>query len=222
MLKCDWAVIKAFRQALSTNIPDVLESCYHNQIKYHILIYRNVQQRQYATHLNTVWAVLNKSVKDKLAKDFYCVWNNKEQHIIGFTLCLNNRQAKLLADDLATSNTNKLQHYMLQMWNYSLFGKPIMMEWTKQATNKMYTNTVLFFNKKSKELQILQNFKLQQEWFWCSKHSSQAHKTVECTQGKRQCNSCSTPPTWWGTFTGVKRATQRHYEDCQWHHQAAL
>ena len=149
LLKHDSAIVKGFRLAPSANIQDALDSCYHNQLKHHILHYRHVLPRQYITHLKTGWVVMDERIRDELTNNFYCGWNDQEEHIAGFARCLDDEQAKLQSDGLVISDVDKLQHYMLQMWNCLLFNQLTMTEWTiKPNKNKSYENAVTFFNEK--------------------------------------------------------------------------
>ena len=67
----DWAIIKGFRRAISSNIRDVLDLRYHNQLKHRVLYYRNVHPRQYIAHLKAAWVILDEKIKDELTKNFY-------------------------------------------------------------------------------------------------------------------------------------------------------
>ena len=67
---------------------------------------------------------------------------------------MNVEQAKLRLDGLVISNVDKLQHYMLQMWNCNLFDQLTMTEWTIKPNNeRIYENAVLFFNQKTCNLE---------------------------------------------------------------------
>ena len=150
----DWAIIKGFRRAISSNIRDALDLRYHNQLKHRVLHYRNVHPRQYIAHLKTVWVILDERIKDELTKNFYRGWNDTEEHITGFARRLDDEQAKLASDGLEISTVDKLQHYMLQMWNCSLFDQQTMTAWTiKPNAEKTYDNAVDFFNKKVSNLE---------------------------------------------------------------------
>jgi hypothetical protein len=150
----DWAIVKGFRRAISTNIRDALDLRYHNQLKHRVLHYRNVHPRQYITHLKTVWVILDERIKDELTKNYYRGWNDTDEHITGFAIRLDDEQAKLASDGLQISNVDKLQHYMLQMWNCSLFDQQTMTEWTiKPNVDKTYANAVSFFNEKVANLE---------------------------------------------------------------------
>ena len=63
---------------------------------------------------------MDERIKDEVTKNYYRSWNDQEDHITGCARRLNDDQAKLLSDGLVISNVDKLQHYMLQMWNCSL------------------------------------------------------------------------------------------------------
>ena len=58
---------------------------------------------------------MDERIRDELTKNYYCSWNDQEDHITGFARRLDNDQAKLLSDGLVISGVDKLQHYMLQM-----------------------------------------------------------------------------------------------------------
>jgi len=131
-----------------------LDLCYHNQLKHGVLHYRNVHPRQYIAHLKTVWVILDKRIKDELTKNYYRGWNDTDEHITGFALRLDDEQAKLASDGLEISVADKLQHYMLQMWNCSLFDQQTMTAWTiKPNEDKTYTDAVTFFNEKVANLE---------------------------------------------------------------------
>ena len=103
--KHDWAIVKVFLKGLGENIRHMLDLWYHNQLKNHILLYQNVIPRQYIQHLKTVWVVFDGPIVEEPKKNF----------ITGFPIHLDEDLAKLIADGLTISNTDKLQHYMLQM-----------------------------------------------------------------------------------------------------------
>ena len=87
--------------------------------------------------------------RDELTNNFYCGWNNQEEHITRFTQRHDDKHTKLQLDRLVISDVDKLQHYMLQMWDCLLFDQLPMTEWTiKPNKNKSYENAVTFFNEK--------------------------------------------------------------------------
>ena len=97
---------------------------------------------------------MDKRICDELTKNYYCRWNDQEDHITGFARCLGNDQAKLCLDGLVISDVDKLQHYMLQMWNCNLFDQLTMTEWTiKRNDERTFENAVLFFNQKTRNLE---------------------------------------------------------------------
>ncbi len=59
----------------------------------------------HSTPEDRVWLVFDEQIVEEPNKNF----------ITGFPLHLDEELAKLLADGLTISNTDKLQHYMLQM-----------------------------------------------------------------------------------------------------------
>ena len=109
---------------------------------------------QYTTHLRTVWVVMDERIRDELTKNFYLGWNDQEEHITEFTRRLDDKQAKLQSDGLVINDVDELQHYMLHMWDCSLFDQLPMTEWTiKPDRNKSYNDAVTFFNKKATNLE---------------------------------------------------------------------
>ena len=73
---------------------------------------------------------MDERIRDELTKNYYRGWNDQEDHITGFARGLDIDQAKLRSDGLVISDVDKLQHYMLQMWNCNLFDQLTMTEWT--------------------------------------------------------------------------------------------
>ena len=97
---------------------------------------------------------MDKRTWDELITNYYRGWNDQEDHITGFARRLNDDQAKLRSDGLVISDVDKLQHYMLQMWDCSLFDQLTMTEWTIKPNDvKTYANAVLFFNQKTRNLE---------------------------------------------------------------------
>ena len=154
LVRHDWAIVKGFRRAISNNIRDALDLCYHTQLKHRVLHYRNLHPRQYIAHLKTVWVILDKRIKDELTKNYYRGWNDTDEHITGFALRLDDEQAKLFSDGLEISTVDKLQHYMLQMWNCFLLNQQTMTTCTiKPNVDKTYADAVTFFNEKVANLE---------------------------------------------------------------------
>ena len=154
LLKHDWAVVKGFRWAINENICDVLDRCYHNQLKHFVLHYKNVLPRRYFTHLKDRWVILDERMTDQLKKNYYRGWDENDEHLTAFALRLDEEQAKLLSNGITITNIDKCQHYMLQIWNSGQFNKQIMIEWfIKPAGDKLYPQAVIFFNLKMKNSQ---------------------------------------------------------------------
>ena len=67
------------------------------------------------------------------------------------------RTTALLRDGIIILDTDKLHHYILQMYVSNFFDQPLMMKWEKKAAaEKNYANTVSFFNCKMTSIEKYQ------------------------------------------------------------------
>ena len=83
---------------------------------------------QLLEHLNSRWCPLDVHTKKKLKQNYYTKWDN-EIHLTTFGKRLDDKQMHIKHFGITTSDKDKLQFYLEQMYPSNSFDKKEMTEW---------------------------------------------------------------------------------------------
>jgi hypothetical protein len=109
-------------------MPDTHDEQFYSQLKHSHLAYCNITPIQILEHLNMIWCSLNVQSKKKLKNAYFAKWDSLE-HLTAFGKWLDDDQTALVQSDITISDNNKLQFYLEQIYDLSIFNKAKMMEW---------------------------------------------------------------------------------------------
>jgi len=84
--------------------------------------YKTVGTKDMLDHLKSIWCYLDTGSIKEMKQDYYEEWDS-DTHITKFILHLNQAQNTLQLDCVIISNTDKKQHFMLQMYASIFFDK---------------------------------------------------------------------------------------------------
>ena len=117
--------------------------------------YKRRTFREHIDHLETHWCRLDVKTKEVLKLHWKRAWEPKE-HITRFSIRLTEEQEALARNGITIPDEDKLQHYLLKMYNSNYFEQPMMTEWEKKlVADHTFVNAVTFFNDKIESIKKL-------------------------------------------------------------------
>jgi hypothetical protein len=149
-----WAIRKGFLRSVAANMRDALDKNWYSQLKHIHTAYHNMTPIQLLEHLNSRWCPLDVHTKKKLKQNYYTKWDN-EIHLTTFGKRLDDKQMHIKHFGITTSDKDKLQFYLEQMYPSNSFDKKEMTEWE----NKPEIIKIIFDNAKSYFEGLEKNYK---------------------------------------------------------------
>lgn len=125
-----WHTRRGALRGLADNIRDALDKKFYLSLKRPVIAYKNVQPRDYITHLDNKWCKLDTRVIKNMKDNYYRGWETDEdEHIEEFVKRLDEEQHALLNDRIKISNEDKLQHFLEEMYKASIFDRRDYKDW---------------------------------------------------------------------------------------------
>ena len=129
-----WHTRRGALRGLSENVRDALDEKYYLHLKKPIIAYKNVELREYITHLDSKWCKLDTRVVKKMKEHYYRGWEvHIDEHIEEFVKRLNEEQKSLVRDQVKVTDDDKLQHFMEEMYDCNIFDRRDYKEWEDKA-----------------------------------------------------------------------------------------
>jgi hypothetical protein len=118
-----WHIRKGFLRSVMMNMQNTPDKQYYSQLKNVNTAYRNTTPIQILKHLDTCWCPFNVQASKILKKEFYTAWDSSDVHITAFGMKHDKEQSQLDQLGIVTSNKDKLQVYLEQIYLSNCFDK---------------------------------------------------------------------------------------------------
>ena len=146
-----WRMADAVESIGMKRIVASIDAQYIEELKKPYIAYTNETMKSLIKHLRKEWCIITTGEK-KLAKaGFYEPWD-QENHIATFIRRLDEEQKKLKKVGITLNESEKVQHFVEQMYEADLFDDKEMMEW-EATTSKSWPQAKIYFTKKYKSKQ---------------------------------------------------------------------
>ena len=106
---------------------ECLQAHYYEQLYEPVFKYKRLTQRDYISHLESKWVILDQLQINEMTKNYKRGWETDE-HFTTFSYRLDQEQAALLKDGIIISDADKKQHMMVEVWARGLFDRMVMIK----------------------------------------------------------------------------------------------
>ena len=140
-----YTVIEGTREGICANIRDALDMQYYEQLEDTDLGYSEISIKDYLDHLTTQWCKLNTKAIQEMKDRQFRGWD-KDEHITAFGRRLTREQHELRRQNVTIMDSDKLQHYLEQIYVSNIFDRRELTDWEKKPKkDKTYTHVLQYF-----------------------------------------------------------------------------
>ena len=143
-----WCTRKGALKGITENIRDALDPKFYQQLCRPIIKFKNITIKQYFQHLDAKWCKLDVGVIKEMKDHYYRGWTlTDNEEISAFIKRLTDDQVALALDNIVISDTDKLQHFLEQMYlQKGLFSRPDYTTWEDlDEAEKTWDNAMEYF-----------------------------------------------------------------------------
>ena len=148
-LKQDWAVIEGFRRGMGENICDALDAKYYKYLNHHVYGYDDVWPEDFFDEVN-IHVPLGEPAIKECREEYFREWElsrkTRPETIRKFKKRLDEKQRSLLCDNIKFTDTEKANHYLLQIYRSGRFPTTTIRAW-KQKTLQSYADASYYLEK---------------------------------------------------------------------------
>lgn len=118
---------------------------YYEQFEDTDLGYGEITIKDYLDHLTKEWCKLNMKAIQEMKDRYFRGWD-EDEHITAFGQRLSQEQRELRQQNVTITDSDKLQHYLVQMYVSDMFDRRELTDWEKKSTDdRTYTNALKHF-----------------------------------------------------------------------------
>ena len=146
ILNRDWAVISGFKRGVGELIRRAVDSEYYKDLSHHVYGYDDVWPIDHFDEIDS-HAPLDKPAKKECRDNYLRGWQlskSKPETIIKFRRRLDEEPAALLRNGITITDTDKLEHYLLQIYRSGKFHMQTTQAWKREAVQDYPAATTYF------------------------------------------------------------------------------